>query len=118
MGNKHCHNHDDFCEDDYIDSYSDPCGDPDPCSERWARDKSRDRRAKRQGAMIALIIAGVVAVAAVAFFLFAYGIVVFDDGKPVIVAEDHKGPSTTDKVIINADKIIIDKNKHHDKKHD
>jgi hypothetical protein len=114
MGNKHCHNHDDF-EDDYIDSFSDPCGDPDPCSDRWYRERARDRRAKRQGAMIALIVAGVVAVAAVAFFLFAYGIVVFDDnGKPVVVAEDKEKRGPTDKVVINADKIVIDEK--HDKK--
>jgi len=103
------------CDDDYdyVDSSIDACSDPDPCAERFARDKARNRRAKKQAATIALIAAGVVAVAAFAFFLVASGIVVFNSGAP-----DENGISkggtiviNTDKIGISTDKIIVDKHK-------
>ena len=120
MGHKHS------CDDfDYVDSYTDACGDPDPCSERWARDRARERRAKRQGATVALIVAGVAAVAALAFFLVASGIVVFDNGNVEIGdgnnndggnnggANDGNVVINTDKIGISTDKIIVKKDKHH-----
>lgn len=115
MGHKH------ECDDyDYIDSFSDACSDPDPCSERWARDKARSRRAKKQGAVIALVVAGVVAVAAFAFFLVATGIVVFDNGEvgnggtPIGNGGTGQITINTDKIGIDTDKIIVKKDKHHD----
>lgn len=105
-------NHHKCGDEEHYLHYTGDCADPDPCTERWHIDKVRDRKAKRQGATIALIIAGIVAVAAVAFFLVAYGIVVFDEnGKPIVIKDDNV--KSTDKIVINAEKIVIDKKDRH-----
>ena len=109
------------CDDEHYLHYSGDCGDPDPCAERWHINEVRSRKAKKQGATIALIVAGVAAVVGLAFFLVAQGIVVLDDDGRVIVGQPAPAPEpkdiniNTDTVGITADKVIVDKDK---KKHD
>lgn len=111
------------CDDDNYLRYNGDCGDPDPCAERWYINEARGRKARKQGATIALIVAGVAAVVGLAFFLVAQGIVVLDDGK--VVVSSNPGPAepkdvniSADKVGITADKVIVDKDKKYKDKHD
>lgn len=122
-----CNHHD---EDDLYDPCEDPCAQPvDPCAARFKRDAAYNRRVKRETGTI-ILIGVLIAVAAVATFaLFATGVLVWnsvdDDrvvGEPATgdcnrCGGDKEEDDKPSSVVINTDKIIIDK-KHKDKNRD